>query len=68
MLVFSESFKQFIKRCDNKIAYHLASYIESNYPVYDLVFTDEFINYITFRNDGTISYLPKGKEHKENSN
>jgi hypothetical protein len=32
------------------------------------MFTDEEVNYITFRNDGTISYLPAGKEFKRTEN
>jgi len=32
-----------------------------------LISTDE-CNYLTFRNDGTISYLPAGKEHQVNEN
>ena len=36
------------------------------YGSYKLMFTDEYVNYLTFRNDGTISFLPAGKEHKIN--
>lgn len=68
MIVFSQSFREFIFSCDNKIAKYLRGYLEWGYPVYKNLFTESEINYITFRNDGTISYLPKGKEHQENEN
>jgi hypothetical protein len=35
-------------------------------PAYRYMITTNEIDYITFRNDGTISYLPNGKEHVKN--
>lgn len=69
MLVLSKSFKTFIESCDNKIARYLNKYLTESLlvkPIYQKLFTSEEINYLTFRNDGTISFLPKGKEHNEN--
>jgi len=39
-----------------------------HYRKYRHLITTKEINYITFRSDGTISFLPAGKEHKENDN
>lgn len=60
-LVFSQSFKNYIFKCDNTICQHLYRYI--NYEQHTELFTEGSINYITFRTNGTISYLPKGKTH-----
>ena len=60
-LVFSQSFKNYVNKCDNQICTYLNDYIR--YNDYSQYFTYENINYITFRTDGTISYLPKGKQH-----
>ena len=67
MLIVSNSFKNFINNCDNKIAKYLRDYLSPFTPnVYKKLFTGEEVNYLTFRNDGTISFLPKGKTHQEN--
>jgi len=67
MIRMSKSFREFISSCDNKIASYLEKYYRNYHiPVYKKLFTNEEIDYLTFRNDGTISFLPKGKEHQEN--
>lgn len=67
MITLSKSFREFISSCDNKIASYLEKYYRNYHiPVYKKLFTNEEIDYLTFRNDGTISFLPKGKEHQEN--
>lgn len=58
---YSESFKKFLLNSDCKIAKIL---YRLNCKRYDsILLTDKEINYITFRTDGTISFLPSGKEH-----
>lgn len=67
MITISKSFKEFINNCDNKIARYLTECLDPcSFNIYKKLFTEEEINYLTFRNDGTISFLPKGKKHKEN--
>jgi hypothetical protein len=74
-LVFSSSFQNFILLSNSRIAQAIARFLR--YPhrnqtsvqfyayqrLYAKMFTTEEINYLTFRMDGTISYLPTGKEH-----
>lgn len=60
-LIFSQSFVNYILKCDNPICRTLHDYIQ--YSINSEYFTADQINYITFRTDGTISYLPKGKQH-----
>jgi hypothetical protein len=60
---------------ENKVAYWLHNYFfwqnygefDNGYQFLRFLCTDKEVNYLTLRNDGTISYLPAGKEHKENS-
>jgi len=69
-LIFSESFKQFLN--ENYNASRIARLIVAclNFQqdnlgkLVDHVLTGEDVSYLTYRSDGTISYLPKGKEHK----
>jgi len=69
-LIFSESFKQFLQ--ENYNASRIARLIVAclNFEqdrlgkLVDHVLTGEDVSYLTYRSDGTISYLPKGKEHK----
>ena len=63
-VIYSQSFIEFLKNSECKIAtilyrLHLKKY-QSN------IVTANEINYLTFRKDGTISYLPTGKELKYN--
>jgi len=66
-LVVSKSFNQFItdNRHINSICRLLHNYLRGNEPppVWDKVITTDEINYITFRRDGHLSYLPDGKPH-----
>lgn len=66
-ITFSESFARFCKDNSDKSALCrcIANYIQQpELPAWRLMFTTGEANYITFRDDGTISYLPAGKEHK----
>jgi len=64
---FSDSFLEFLKkkRYESRIAETLYYEIHDSEVNYT---TTENINYITFRTDGTISFLPSDKEHKTNDN
>jgi hypothetical protein len=67
MLNVSNSFRKFLNESDNRVAQFIlrAIYYESwDYPVSRLMIRTDEVNYLTLRDDGTISYLPKGKEHK----
>lgn len=65
-LIVSNSFREFLDNSDNRVAGFLRRALR--YQAWDfnsaklMVKTDE-VNYLTLRNDGTISYLPKGKPH-----
>lgn len=67
---YSESFSNFLRdNRDNKVARVLLSchyHTMSGRNAPKLMVTNQAINHITLRTDGTISYLPKGKEHKLN--
>jgi len=63
-VIFSKSFVEFLKNSDCKIAQILYKLNRKSYD--SLILTSAEINYLTFRNDGTISYLPNGKELKYN--
>lgn len=68
MINYSSSFREFLRSSDSRIAKILWR-IHHNYYYYQhkykhLVTTSK-VDYITFRHDGTISFLPAGKEHKE---
>ena len=63
---YSDSFKEFLAKSDSKVAKVLHS---MRFKSYDpLMITNKEVDYITFRRDGTISYLPAGREHMENEN
>lgn len=66
MIHYSRSFKQFLASSDSKVAKILWRLHNKSYS--PLMVTNAEVDYITFRKDGTISYLPAGKEHKENDN
>ena len=69
---FSSSFLDFIEKNidQNKVAkflFQLGTMHARNYQLpYKLLTTNE-VNYLTMRNDGTISYLPNGKPHLTNN-
>ena len=64
MITYSKPFLDFIKNSDCNIAKILYRLTKKRYE--PLMVTNKDIDYITFRMDGTISYLPAGKEHKVN--
>lgn len=63
-VIYSKSFIDFLKKSDCIIASLLYKLHCKNYD--SLLLSTSEINYLTFRNDGTISYLPEGKELKYN--
>lgn len=71
-LIVSDSFYDFLykNRGHNRIARVLLKCInwQGHCNVTKLFMTTEHVNYLTLRGDGTISYLPKGKEHVLNEN
>jgi hypothetical protein len=68
---YSDSFVCFLlANLDNKVARLLIKARRHNrydHNIASLLVTNEYINYLTLRDDGTISFLPKGKQHKTNS-
>lgn len=71
MIHYSSSFREFLYKSDSRIAKILTkiNYRWDDYEdKYRHLITTEQIDYITFRSDGTISFLPAGKEHKQNDN
>lgn len=60
-IIYSKSFIDFLVNSDSVIAALLLKVHSKNRP--SLLITSENINYITFRGNGNISYLPDGKEH-----
>jgi len=64
MIVYSKSFYEFLKNSDCKIAKILVTLSNKRYT--PRIITNEEINYITFRGDGSISFLPFNKPHKIN--
>lgn len=63
-IIYSDSFREFLQKSDSEIAHFLWKMSRKSYvPL--LVHTNE-VNYITFRGDGNISFLPYGKEHLTN--
>ena len=67
MVQFSNSFYEFLRHSDSRIAQFIIRanrYERWDYEVHRLMITDDEINYLTLRKDGNISYLPKGKPHK----
>ncbi len=63
-IIYSQSFISFLRNSDCSIAKLLFRLHCKNYNPISL--SDSELNYITFRQDGTISYLPAGKECKYN--
>ena len=63
-IIYSKSFIEFLRNSECKIAQILYRLQNKHYQ--PLMLTTDEINYITFRNDGTISYLPAGKELQYN--
>lgn len=71
MITYSRSFRDFLSNRESKVAsvlYDIHRKYDWRRNFTSSIVTNEYINYITFRNDGTISYLPSGKEHIENAN
>ena len=64
---FSKSFEDFILQTkdESKVSKYLHHYINHNRVVSRHIKTDK-MNYLTFRKNGTISYLPIGRELKVN--
>jgi len=64
----SRSFKDFLKQSDNRIARVLSKVCDRqrDWRMFSNTITTDEVNYLTFRRDGTISYLPNGKECKYN--
>lgn len=60
-IIYSKSFIDFMKKSDCRIAKLLYRLNKKDY--HPLMVTSEQINYLTFRGDGTISFLPSGKPH-----
>lgn len=66
-LYVSSSFRRFLSDSDNRVAQFIMRgiYYEGwGYDAHRLMIRTDEVNYLTLRDDGTISYLPKGKEHK----
>jgi hypothetical protein len=65
MLTFSHSFCQFLDENNKilKIAKILSKLLKGRNYIVSAAVTKKEVNYITFRNDGTLSFLPAGKEH-----
>lgn len=65
-IIFSSSFRSFLKSYSSPVArllYRLID-IEYQHPTYKKMFNpNSGVNYITFRKDGQISFLPEGKKH-----
>lgn len=59
-VIYSSSFIEFLRNSDCKVAKFLYRLNRKRYSP-NLLTIDE-INFLTFRKDGTISYLPSGKE------
>lgn len=69
MLNFSRSFSDFLYNSESRIAKFIVRamrYDAHGYESSKLMITNKEVNYLTLRQDGTISYLPKGKEHVVN--
>ena len=71
---FSNSFKSFIEqtRDESKVSRYLSYYLAQDYSIKGRIVARHIkadkINYLTFRKDGTISYLPFGRELKRTDN
>jgi len=70
MVTISSSFREFLrgKRDQSRIARVLFNglYRNTHHYGWQFMFTNKDIDYLALRTDGTISYLPAGKEHKLN--
>lgn len=66
MIHYSESFVRFLSESDCKVAKLLYRAHIDHYRAYSLFVSNKQIDYITFRNDGTVSFLPAGKPHLTN--
>lgn len=64
--IYSNSFKQFLSESDSRICNILHRLDLKDRP--SSIVTTKDINYITNRNDGTMSYLPSNREHIMNEN
>jgi len=64
-IIYSKSFIEFLRNSDCKIAQILYRLHNKSYD--SLILVSDEVNFLTFRNDGTISYLPAGKEMKYNN-
>lgn len=64
----SKSFRDFLKQSDNRVARVLSKLCDRQreWRMFSNTITTAEVNYLTFRRDGTISYLPNGKELKFN--
>lgn len=67
---FSKSFEDFVSQTkdESKVSKYLYYYMRESHPVVVRNFTSEKMNYLTFRKNGTISYLPHGRELKLTDN
>lgn len=69
-LEMGRSLRSFIREENTKIARVINQALRMGYhydgKVIDRIITTSELNFLTFRTDGTISYLPKGKELKYN--
>lgn len=65
-ITYSQSFIDFMKKSDCRIAKIL--YRLNGKPYTPVMVTTEQVNYLTFRGDGAISFLPAGKPHVINEN
>jgi hypothetical protein len=65
MVTFSNSFWEFLCDSDSRIACFIKRARRGcyAYAAYERAITNAEIDFLTLRNDGTISYLPAGKEH-----
>lgn len=73
VIKYSQSFREFLEKKQEtsvvaRILYHAFKHDDDSFqsekiPAYRLMITDKEINYLTFRNNGNISFLPAGKEH-----
>lgn len=59
-VIYSKSFIEFLRTSNGRVGNFLYRLYHKRYD--SLMLTTSEINYLTFRKDGTISYLPEGKE------
>ena len=70
--IFSDSFIEFLNNIkkESRIARLIISVIQMHHDGFKnmlpRVLTNDNVNYITYRSDGNISFLPTGKEHVVN--